>query len=157
MEGHTMNSPEGQRSLAGIGACLCLILSACSSTVGHRSEAITVPPETATPAVPGAKNVILFIGDGMGVSTVTAIRILDGQRKGMAGEENVLPFERFPHVALSKTYEVDLQVGESAGTATAIMTGQKTRAGILGISAAATLEVCATTHGNYLPSLIHLS
>ena len=40
-----------------------------------------------------AKNIILFIGDGMGVSTVTAARILAGQLKGMPGEENVLQAE----------------------------------------------------------------
>ena len=45
---------------------------------------------------PTAKNVILFIGDGMGVSTITAARIFDGQSKGMQGEENELSFERFP-------------------------------------------------------------
>ena len=35
-----------------------------------------------------AKNVILFLGDGMGISTVTAARILAGQLKGMSGEEH---------------------------------------------------------------------
>ena len=30
-----------------------------------------------------AKNVILFIGDGMGVSTLTAARIYDGQKRGV--------------------------------------------------------------------------
>ncbi len=100
---------------------------------------------------------ILFIGDGMGVSTVTAIRILDGQQKGMPGEENVLSFERFPHVALSKTYEVNQQVGESAGTATAIMTGQKTNAGLIGVSSEATRRNCASASGQHLPSLLELS
>ena len=33
-----------------------------------------------------AKGVILFIGDGMGLSTVTAARILEGQLNGMLGE-----------------------------------------------------------------------
>ena len=33
-----------------------------------------------------AKGVILFIGDGMGPSTVTAARILEGQLKGMPGK-----------------------------------------------------------------------
>ena len=42
-----------------------------------------------------AKNVILFVGDGMGVSTVTAARILDGQNQGKPGEEHQLSFERF--------------------------------------------------------------
>lgn len=49
-----------------------------------------------------AKNVILFLGDGMGVSTVTAARIYKGQRNGKFGEETVLNFEKFPNVALSK-------------------------------------------------------
>jgi alkaline phosphatase len=92
--------------------------------------------------------VILFIGDGMGVSTVTAIRILDGQSKGMPGEEHVLSFERFPHVALSKTYVLDQQVGESAGTATAILTGSKTNAGVVGVNHLAVRGNCASSIGN---------
>lgn len=49
-----------------------------------------------------AKNLILFIGDGMSISTVTAGRIYSGQKKGFSGEESVLSFEKFPHVGLSK-------------------------------------------------------
>ncbi len=82
---------------------------------------------------PPAKNVILFVGDGMGVSTVTAARILDGQRRGRSGEENRLAFETLPHLALSKTYTTDSQVADSAGTITALMTGVKTRTGVLGV------------------------
>ncbi|MFX7329184.1 alkaline phosphatase, partial [Acinetobacter baumannii] len=46
-----------------------------------------------------AKNVILFVGDGMGISTVTASRILEGQMKGQPGEENRLFFETLPYLA----------------------------------------------------------
>jgi len=35
-----------------------------------------------------AKDVILFIGDGMGVSTLTAARILEGQMPGESGLQN---------------------------------------------------------------------
>lgn len=49
-----------------------------------------------------AKNVILFIGDGMGISTVTAARILKGQLQNRNGEETVLSFEKFPYSGLSK-------------------------------------------------------
>ena len=126
-----MEPPELHHVFTGIGSCLCLLLAACSSTGASRNE--TPQPSGVAPGSV-AKNVILFIGDGMGISTVTAIRILDGQQKGMPGEENVLSFERFPQLALSKTYEVDQQVGESAGTATAIMTGRKTNAGFIGVS-----------------------
>ena len=60
------------------------------------------------PIVKQAKNVIFFMGDGMGVSTLTAARILKGQQEGLeGGEQAELSFERFPNLALSKTYCVD--------------------------------------------------
>ncbi|XP_025087400.1 alkaline phosphatase, tissue-nonspecific isozyme-like [Pomacea canaliculata] len=80
-----------------------------------------------------AKNVILFLGDGMGVSTVTAARIYKGQRNGKFGEETVLNFEKFPNVALSKVYNIDYQTPDSAGTATAYLCGVKTNSGTLGV------------------------
>ncbi len=82
-----------------------------------------------------ARNVILFVGDGMSVPTVTAARILEGQRRGESGEENLLAFERLPHIALSKTYNTDRQVPDSAGTMTAMVSGVKTRYGVLGVDA----------------------
>src|SRR5262245_46791021 len=54
-----------------------------------------------------AKNIILFVGDGMGISTVTAARIFEGQQRGVDGESNVLAYEAFPYAALSKTYTHD--------------------------------------------------
>jgi alkaline phosphatase len=80
-----------------------------------------------------AKNVILFVGDGMGISTVTAARILEGQRRGQTGEENRLAFEELPFVAFSKTYSTDMQVPDSAATMTAIVSGVKTLSGVLGV------------------------
>jgi alkaline phosphatase len=80
-----------------------------------------------------AKNVLLFVGDGMGIATVTAARILDGQLRGASGEENLLAFERLPYVALSKTYNTNQQVPESSGTMTALVTGSKTRSGVLSV------------------------
>ena len=53
-----------------------------------------------------AKNVIIFLGDGMGVSTVTAARILKGQLENKTGEESVLSFETFPYVGLSKVIDI---------------------------------------------------
>lgn len=89
--------------------------------------------KAATQPKTRAKNVILFIGDGMGISTVTAARILEGQRRGDPGEENRLSFETFPHVALSKTYSWDQQTSDSAPTATALLTGYKAREGMLSV------------------------
>ncbi len=70
----------------------------------------------------------------MGVSTITAARILDGQQKGMFGEENELSWEKFPHLAHSKTYQANQQVPDSAPTMTSIVTGSKTNAGMLSIA-----------------------
>jgi alkaline phosphatase len=47
-----------------------------------------------------AKNVIMFLGDGMGISTVTAARIYKGQQNGQTGEEAELSFETFPYTGL---------------------------------------------------------
>lgn len=99
-----------------------------------------------------AKNVILFVGDGMGVTTVTAARIYDGQSHGESGEENLLSFEHFPNVALVKTYNTNQQVPDSAGTATAINTGIKTRAGAIGVGPGAQIGNCAEGLANELPT-----
>lgn len=80
-----------------------------------------------------AKNLILFVGDGMSLTTVTAARILAGQRLGQSGEEYRLSWEEFPHTALSRTYNIDLQTPDSAGTMSAMATGVKTRAGVISV------------------------
>lgn len=82
---------------------------------------------------PTARNVILFIGDGMGISTVTAARILEGQRQGESGEGHLLSFETLPHVALSRVYNSDAQVPDSASTMTAMVAGVKTKTGVIGL------------------------
>jgi alkaline phosphatase len=105
------------------------------------------------PAEPRAKNVILFIGDGMGISTITAARIYEAQKRGETGEENSLSFEKFDNVALVKTYNTDAQVPDSAGTATAMHSGVKTRIGVLGIGPDAEKGVCADALAHPLPLL----
>ena len=104
-----------------------------------------------------ARNVILFVGDGMGVSTVTAARILEGQMKGMQGEENNLSFDRFPFTGLAKTYNVDAQTPDSAGTMTAMMTGVKTDAGVIGVDEDAVRGDCSSATGNELVTALELA
>ena len=104
-----------------------------------------------------AKNVILFVGDGMGVSTLTASRILEGQRKGMLGEENRLSFENFPFSGFAKTYNVDAQTPDSAGTMTAMMSGIKTDAGVLGVDADIERGECTSTAGNEMTTALELA
>lgn len=104
-----------------------------------------------------AKNVIFFLGDGMGISTVTAARIYAGQTAGATGEEYSLAFEEFPHLALIKTYNTDAQVPDSAGTITALTTGEKTRIGVLGINGTVARDDCAAALQNTLPTLAELA
>ncbi|GAB5391187.1 MAG: hypothetical protein Altm2KO_29930 [Alteromonas macleodii] len=104
-----------------------------------------------------AKNIILFVGDGMGVSTVTAARILDGQMNGLAGEENQLSFDKFPFSGLSKTYNVDAQTPDSAGTMTAMMSGIKTDVGVIGVDEDIERGDCSTVVGNELVTALELA
>jgi len=99
-----------------------------------------------------ARNVILFVGDGMGITTITAARIFEAQQRAKAaggsypgfggGEENLLSFERMPNRALVKTYNSNAQVPDSAGTMTAMTVGAKTRIGVLGLLPAQGIEAC---------------
>src|SRR5688572_20635822 len=73
-----------------------------------------------------AKNVILFIGDGMGVSTVTATRIYS------VGVDGQLVLDQFPHTALSKTYSADTITPDSAPTMSSMVSGVNTNNGVIG-------------------------
>lgn len=105
----------------------------------------------------GAKNIILFVGDGMSLATVTAARILDGQQLGVSGEEHSLSFGNFPFTGLSKTYNVDAQTPDSAGTMSAIMTGVKTDIGVFGVDENVVLGDCSTVEPNQVVSALELA
>jgi len=103
-----------------------------------------------------AKNVIVFLGDGMSLTTVAAARIFDGQRSGKPGEEHLLSWEEFPHTAFSKTYNTDSQTPDSAGTMTAIATGVKSHMGAIGVSAGRR-DDCADSLGRPVLSWLRLA
>lgn len=104
-----------------------------------------------------AKNVILFVGDGMGVATLTAARILEGQTRGTSGEENRLSFENFPYSALSKTYSVNQQTSDSAPTMSAIITGVKTDEGVLSVNQQVVRGDYRTVKGNETKTLLEMA
>jgi alkaline phosphatase len=76
-----------------------------------------------------ARNVIFFIGDGMGVSTVTATRVYS------VGVDGQLVLDQFPHTALSRTYSADSITPDSAPTMSAMMTGVNTNQSVIGLDA----------------------
>lgn len=105
-----------------------------------------------------ARNVILFVGDGMSVPTVTASRILEGQQRGVDGESNWLTFERqLPNVALAKTWTHDAQVADSAPTATALVSGVKTVTGTLGVTQKARRGDCDSQKDANVTTLFELA
>ena len=95
-----------------------------------------------------AKNVIIMISDGNGVGTNYATRVFMGQEEGGFGDDHVLPFEEFPSLGLVKTYNVNSQTPDSAGTGTAMMTGVKTDIGVLGVNSNVDRGDCSTLPGN---------
>jgi alkaline phosphatase len=72
------------------------------------------------------RNIILLIGDGMGIGQITA---------GMYSNDNYLHLERFPVIGLIKTTSADDLITDSAAGATAFSTGKKTYNGAIGVDA----------------------
>lgn len=96
------------------------------------------------------KNVVLFVGDGMGITTITSSRTLKRQRSGNA--EDKLAFDDFPATALIQTDIVDSQISESAAAATAIFCGVKTTFENLGVDETAGKDACSDVD-SHTPSL----
>lgn len=92
--------------------------------VDHR-QGDRAPSET-TWARPGARqrarDVILFIGDGMGISTIAVSVGVDGN----------LVMDQLPHAALSRTADADHITPDSASTMTSMMTGVNANSGVIG-------------------------
>ena len=104
-----------------------------------------------------AKNVILFVGDGMGVSTLTAARIYEAQQRGADGASNLLSFESFPNLALVRTYSANSLVTDSANGASALLTGYRTINGALGVTDKVRAGDCASAKGQSVPTLAELA
>uniref|UniRef100_A0A182MRL0 alkaline phosphatase n=1 Tax=Anopheles culicifacies TaxID=139723 RepID=A0A182MRL0_9DIPT len=97
-----------------------------------------------------AKNVIIFLGDGLSIPTLAATRVY------MGGEELELSFETFPHTGLAKTYCINYQVSDSSCTAAAILTGVKNNYGTIGVSGHVPLMNCPLSlqESNRLTSIL---
>ncbi|WP_420606276.1 alkaline phosphatase [Novosphingopyxis sp.] len=121
----------------------------------YRAEAAAfIDRQVARAPIKGpAKNLIIFIGDGMGVGTITAGRIFEGEQQGRDGESLVAALDSLPYSALVKTYSTDFQVPDSAATATAIFTGTKSRSGTLGMAPSVTTGDCAASKGSPVETL----
>lgn len=141
--------------------CTALPIRAQTSvdTEGYRTQgaaALQVLKSAPAPTMK-AKNLIIFIGDGMGISTITAARIFAGQTANQDGESFQTAMDSLPYAAIVKTYSHDTQVPDSAATATAIFAGIKTHNGMIGIGPEAALNDCASGKNHHLTSLVGLA
>ena len=92
----------------------------------------TVVWEVFDTGAPKAKNVILFIGDGLSVAHRTAARILSkGMVEGRYGGE--LAIDDMPYMALVSTAGTDSIVTDSANSASSYTTGHKSCVNALGV------------------------
>ena len=93
------------------------LLSSCSTTQKVAPAAEIVAPKKA-------KNVILLIGDGMGLTQISA---------GTYANSNKSNFERMPVVGIHKPYASNKLITDSAAGATAFACGQKTYNGAIAV------------------------
>ncbi|BCS48330.1 alkaline phosphatase [Aeromonas jandaei] len=100
----------------------------------------------------GARNVIFFLGDGMGLNTLTATRIYG------VGEEGSLTIDTLPETAFIKTFSHDSQVTDSAPSMSAYMTGVKSNNGVISMDSDATQESnCSKSAGKPATTLLELA
>jgi alkaline phosphatase len=92
----------------------------CSGQPGKSEIKIPTDPEKSAQA----KNIVLMIGDGMGLAQIYA---------GMTANKGNLNLERLPDIGFSKTYSNDDYITDSGAGATAIATGTKTYNGAISI------------------------
>jgi alkaline phosphatase len=131
-------------------ACGAATLSGCASAP---------PTSTAVPAqqIDRPRNVIFFLGDGMGINTLTAARIY------AVGESGELTIDTLPESAFVKTYSNDAQVTDSAASMSAYMTGVKQNNGVISMSTETRAMAPAAdgssrcTNGQPMPTLLELA
>ena len=104
---------------------LSIVAAAQLAALAALSGCTSVPPQPL-PAHP--KNIIFFLGDGMGINTLTAARIY------AVGEEGELTLDTLPESAFVKTYSNDAQTTDSAAAMSAYMTGVKSNNGVIAMS-----------------------
>jgi len=122
-----------QRLIAPALLGVSLLLSACGGSSNNNGIVLPfIPPPTNTttppPAAQAPKNVLFFLGDGMGITTMTAARIYK------VGEDGDLTMDTLPETAFVHTYSNDAQVTDSAPSMSAYMTGVKMNNEVISMS-----------------------
>ncbi|MGZ8315251.1 MAG: alkaline phosphatase, partial [Telluria sp.] len=103
-----------------------LHLVAAAAMLAALAGCASAPPQAAADA---PKNILFFLGDGLGINTMTAARIY------AVGEDGQLTLDTLPESAFVKTFSNDAQVTDSAASMSAYMTGVKPNNGVIAMSA----------------------
>ena len=123
-----------------------------TATDGDRTASVSWEVYAA-PAPRRARNVILFIGDGMAVANVTAARILSaGMQEGRYRSR--LTMDNMPHTAIVGTSGTDSVVTDSANSASAYNTGHKSGVNALGVYASRARDTLAHPKVETLASIV---
>jgi alkaline phosphatase len=86
-------------------------------------------------ADPAVKNVIFYIGDGMGITQITSSRIY------LMGANERFNIEKMPVTGFMATHSIDRLITDSGAGATALATGFKTKNGMIGVKPDSTAVV----------------
>ncbi len=143
---------------------LCTAISLALTACGGSSDSPTpTPTPTPVPTAP-PKNVLFFLGDGMGITTLTAARIYG------VGEDGELTIDTFPETAFVKTYSNDAQVTDSAPSMAAYMTGVKMNNEVISMTPETkafdekgasylkgTDSICPSTNGKPVTTLLEIA
>jgi len=109
-------------------AALLAALAGCATTPPASNPSTAATAQGINAVDQRAKNVIFFLGDGMGINTLTAARIF------AAGEDGELAIDKLPESAFVKTFSNDAQVTDSAASMAAYMTGVKQNNNVVSMS-----------------------
>ncbi len=138
------------RHLSIMLLAMTVIGLSCSSNTNKENQQQS-QEKSGSGQKPKPKNVILMIGDGMGVSQIYA---------GMTVSSNPLVFEQFKNIGLQKTYSKDNYITDSGASNTALATGEKTANGHIAMSPSGdtltTILEMAEQHG-YATGLVSTS
>lgn len=110
-------------------ACIC-------ATLAPHAQAPGAPaPRPGAASAERARNVILFIGDAGGLPTLNAASLYGYDRP------QALFLQKMPNIALMDTSAANAWVTDSAAGMTAIVTGRKTKTGVISQSDTAVRQV----------------
>ncbi|CZT00914.1 probable pho-2 alkaline phosphatase [Rhynchosporium agropyri] len=81
-----------------------------------------------------AKNVILFIGDGMTTNMITAARLI-GHKSVNGRYQSTMQMDKFPVLGHQMTHSLDSYITDSANSASALYSGHKSSVNAMGVYA----------------------